>query len=320
MCPSAWTRPLVALLTTTTVVLTTAAAQSSGPSASPDAMRPAAAHPDPPTNVRMVTYNIRSKLHDRPVVADLRRLARSGADVLALQEMGSAKRRQAVREALVDCGSCGWGAFMPQEAPRGATPILYRTDVLRLVDAHSRLATEAAMVGAAGAGPRRMTAKYVNWVHLRVKGTGRDVYVVNNHTVPTVQARDGKPNKKFPRRVALYREHMQVLGKVVERLSRDGAVFVTGDFNVNYRRDRVVHARIFPYHVLGSRGLRASYASLGMPRRGTHSRANGGDTRLIDYVYFTPRGWLTPQRQAVLRGFSSDHRPLSVTFQVRPTR
>jgi endonuclease/exonuclease/phosphatase (EEP) superfamily protein YafD len=319
MCPPAWTRPLVALITTA-IALTATAAQSGGPHASPDSMRAAAAHPAPTVNVRMVTYNIRSKLHDRPVVADLRRLARGGADVLALQEMGSAKRRQAVREALVECRRCGWGAFMPQEAPRGATPILFRTDVLHLVEARSRLATEPAMVGAGGAGPRRMTAKYVNWVHLRVRGTDRDVYVVNNHTVPSVQARNGKPNQKYPRRVSLYREHMHVLGKVVQRLSRDGAVFVTGDFNVNYRRDRVVRARIFPYHVLGSRGLRASYAPLGMPRRGTHARANGGDTRLIDYVYFSPRGWLTPRRQAVLKGFSSDHRPLSVTFQVKPAR
>lgn len=317
MCPPAWTRPLVALLTTT-VVLTAAASETTGPT--PDTLRTVAVHQAPPVNVRMVTYNIRSKLHDRPVVADLRRLARGGADVLALQEMGSAKRRQAVREALVDCARCSWAAFMPQEAPRGATPILYRTDVLKLVAAHSKLATEAAMVGQAGAGPRRMTAKYVNWVHLRVRGTDRDVFVVNNHTVPSVQDRHGEPNRKYPKRVKLYRKHMQVLGKVVERLSQDGAVFVTGDFNVNYRRDRVVQARIFPYHVLGSRGLRASYAPLGMPRRGTHARPHAGDTRLIDYVYFSPRGWLAPRRQAVLRGFSSDHRPLSVTFQVRPAR
>ena len=317
MCPSAWIRSSVALLATVTLV-TAGTSQLSSQLPGRDALRPAAAHRHPPVNVRMVTYNIRSKLHHRPVLADLRRLARSGTDVVALQEMGSATRRAAVRRALVDCNRCAWDAFMPQEAPRGATPILYRTDVLRFVDAHSRLATEAADVGRSGAGPRRMSAKYVNWVHLRVRATGRDLYVVNNHTVPTVQGRDGKPNERYPRRVALYRAHMKVLAKVVDRLTGDGAVFVTGDLNVNYRRDRVVQAAAFPYHVLGRLGLRASYAPLGMPPIGTHVRPNGGDTRLIDYVYFTPHRWLVPRRQAVLREFSSDHRPLSVTFQVRP--
>jgi endonuclease/exonuclease/phosphatase (EEP) superfamily protein YafD len=209
---------------------------------------------------------------------------------------------------------------MLDKAARGATPILYRSAVFRLLDAHSKLATEATDVGPSGAGPRRMGAKYVNWVHLRVRTTGRDVYVVNNHTVPTVQAKDGGPNKRYPKRVALYREHMKVLSRVVGRLSHRGAVLVTGDFNVNYRRDHVVQSRTFPYHVLGSLGLRASYAALGMPKHGTHVRSNGGDTRLIDYVYFTPHRWLRAHRQAVLHGFHSDHRPLSVTFQVRPKR
>ena len=99
---------------------------------------------------------------------------------------------------------------------------------------------------------------------------------------------------------------------------RQTGIFVLGDLNVNYRRDRVVRDRLFPFVNMGAVDVEASYEHLGMPRTGTHERRDGGtDTRLIDYVYFMPRLPLTPRSQTVLSGYNTDHRPLSVGFTLR---
>jgi endonuclease/exonuclease/phosphatase (EEP) superfamily protein YafD len=105
---------------------------------------------------------------------------------------------------------------------------------------------------------------------------------------------------------------MEGLTDLIGPMKATGAeVFVTGDFNVNFRRDRVLKTKIFPYATMAALGLRASYESLWEPRIGTH----GGGTRLIDYVFSLPQNTVTPASQTVLRGYGSDHRPVKVDFE-----
>jgi endonuclease/exonuclease/phosphatase (EEP) superfamily protein YafD len=146
------------------------------------------------------------------------------------------------------------------------------------------------------------------------------IHVLNNHTVPSVQGKGGGPNYELPKRLKLYRKHMAGVQRLVRHITKRypwGLVFVVGDLNVNYRRDRVVAPSIFPYRRLGNVGLCASYRVLGEPRRGTHVLASGNDTRLIDHIYFKPRRSLVPSRQRIMTGLASDHRPLLVTFKLR---
>jgi endonuclease/exonuclease/phosphatase (EEP) superfamily protein YafD len=142
--------------------------------------------------------------------------------------------------------------------------------------------------------------------------------VLNNHTVPSVQGRDGGPNRRSPERLDIYRTHMEGLQNLVRPIEEQGLglVFVTGDLNVNYRRDSVLAPEMFPYHRMGEVGLEASYQALGQPAIGTHVLRSGNDSRLIDYVYFQPGSRLQAYDQRVLTGFASDHRPLLVEFQV----
>ena len=265
----------------------------------------------------IATYNVQAKLSPRRVVRDLRRLAETGVDVIALQEMGSRERRDAVRRRLLDCRTCHFNAYLPDRSARGATPVLYRSWKFDIRRAGSTQVSEPTFVGRRGAGPATITAKYVTRVTLRERRTGRLLHVLNNHAVPSVQDRDGRPNWDHRRRIALYRKHMLALKALVSRLRAPGeGVFVTGDLNVNFRRDRVEQARLFPYRKMGEVDVRASYQALGLPGRGTHVRAPGKDKRLIDYVYFQPRRMLTPVSQQVLRGYSSDHRPVLVEFEL----
>ena len=61
----------------------------------------------------------------------------------------------------------------------------------------------------------------------------------------------------------------------------------------------------------------ASYAFLGMPEDGTHTNAAGtNDTRLIDYVSSLTHAAVVPEDQTVLKGYSSDHRPVRVRYAI----
>jgi endonuclease/exonuclease/phosphatase (EEP) superfamily protein YafD len=210
---------------------------------------------------------------------------------------------------------------MPQSAVPGGTPILFRKRQYRLEHAGTRQVSEATAVGGSGAGPSRIRAKYINYVRLTERRTGRTVWVLNNHTVPSVQGDGGRPNRKHSKRLRLYRQHMAGLSALVQRFERRGGlVFATGDFNVNHRTDRRAQARMFPYATMRAVGMRASYVPLGQPSRGTHVLTNGRGTRLIDYVHHLPRPKLWPRTQRILRGYASDHRPLLVHYEIAGRR
>ena len=272
-------------------------------------------------HIQVASYNTASTLRTRRAVGDVVRLAETGADVLGLQEMASPDRRSRVARRLVTCGDCRFHAFVPRGAVPGSMPIYYRAHRFHLLGSGSRQVTEAARVGSRGAGPDVLRARYVNWVHLRERRTGRSLFVLNTHAVPTVQVGSGGPNTRLPQRLALYRKHMRGLQDMVARFEKKGGkVFLTGDLNVNYRTDCRVAARLFPYHRLGEVGMHASYRALGMPERGTHVLPSGSDKRLIDYVYYLPRRSVRPEEQHVLHGYSSDHRPLLVGFALTARR
>ncbi len=270
------------------------------------------------TRIDLVTYNIRHALSNSAASNDVVGLAAGGADVIGLQEMASRKRRDAVMAAVQDCDTCVMrGAFFDAPANIGAVPILYNANRFDLFDSGSVMLSDRTYIGPRGAGPSTLPPKYANWVKLQEKRTGRFLYVINSHTVASVQASDGGANNNR-RRLALYRKHMDGLKSLVSQFKRrQVGIFVLGDLNVNYRRDRTVRDPLFPYATLKDVSVSANYEHLGVPRTGTHVRRDGGSsTRLIDYVYFMPRLVFIPRTQSILRGYSSDHRPLSVRFEV----
>lgn len=268
--------------------------------------------------LNIATYNVSFQAKVSKTAADVRGIADEGADIIALQEMSSAKRRKAVRKALISCGDCTFDGYIPGSAVPGGTPILYRKDRFELLNSGTVKLTEDTYVGPKGSGPSTIRAKYANWVQLRETTTRRKVTLINNHFVPTVQTGDGGPNDN-KKRVELYRKHMNGLTALSEdlRKANGGLVFMTGDFNVNYRGDKVVKAPMFPYHALGQIGLQSSFQRISEPKEGTHVLANGFSKRLIDYVFSMERRSLRPDSHTILRGYSSDHRPVVVKFTLK---
>lgn len=266
----------------------------------------------------VATYNIRHALSDEVATRDTAQLADAGVDVIALQEMSSRMRRNAIAARLVSCSACPMDAFMPTGSGQAALPILFRTSVFELLDTGTRMVSERTYVGPQGAGPSTMPPKYLTYVHLRHRVSGQDIYVINNHAVPSVQASDGGPNYGNPERLRLFRQHMEGLANLITQFkATGGAVIATGDFNVNYRRDVVVRDRMFPYFNMDLLGMHASYKFLGTPAQGTHRLSgSSNDTRIIDYVASVDNANLVPQSQEILMGYTSDHRPVVVRYGV----
>jgi len=265
----------------------------------------------------IATYNIRHALSDAVVVSDIKTLADAGVGVIGLQEMGSRSRRDAVRKRLVDCSECEFDAFMPDGTGPSEVPILYRSANFRLLSTGSRKVSDATYVGRRGAGPSRIAAKYLNYVQLRHRITGQEMYVINSHTVASVQASDGGPDHRYPKRLQLYRQHMDGLKAMITNFKLTGAaVFTTGDFNVNFRRDSVLRPKLFPYSNWRQVGVFASYKFLGMPEDGTHRRSSTNDTRLIDYVSSLRHAAVVPKAQTILKEYRSDHRPVRVRYAI----
>ena len=272
--------------------------------------------------VRIVTYNAEYGRSADTVAADMKKLADAGADVIGLQEMGSPNRRVAVRERFTDCARCEFDAFMPNTREQNAVPILYDSSKLRLIETGTSKVSSATFVGKSGAGPSTLKSKYVNWVLLRQRISGQKMYVLNSHAVPSVQGAGGARNRNHPARLKLYRQHMKGLQAMITEFEATGAaVFSTGDFNVNYRRDSVVRDKMFPYHKMAQVGVYASYKFLGMPTTGTHnSSKRGGGNRLIDYVFSLAHAAVSARGQKILTGFTSDHRPVMVRYRLTYTR
>jgi endonuclease/exonuclease/phosphatase family metal-dependent hydrolase len=269
--------------------------------------------------VRIATYNTEAGVTTANSLADISKLAAQGADIITLQEMGSGARRAAVTAALVDCSMCAYEAYMPADAPMNSTPILFKWSKFRLEGTGTKQVSEATYVGKNGAGPSTLRAKYINYVQLRERATGQEVYILNNHAIPSVQGKSGGPDQTYPARLALYKQHMDGLKALITELKATGAaVFATGDLNVNYRRDRIVKDPLFPYTNMAKVDVHASYELLGEPTRGTHVLPNGNDSRLIDYVYVLRHPGVTAVAQNVLLGYHSDHRPLLVDFTLSP--
>lgn len=267
----------------------------------------------PPEPVQVATFNTASFQSVRGAVHDIGQIVAQGADIIALQEMSSGTRRAAVSAAFVSCETCVYDMYVaPGGAVPAGTPILYRKDRFTLQASGSVQVTEATYVGPRGAGPSTIRPKYVNWVRLRDQLTTRQVYVLNNHTVPSVQAPSGGPNDNTAR-LRIYRKHMNGLKALVTELlaAKRAPMFVVGDFNVNFRTDRVVASPIFPYVNMGQVSGHASYELLGEPEEGTHVLPSGFDKRLIDQVYLISRG-VQPDAQQILEDVSSDHRPVIV--------
>jgi cell wall-associated NlpC family hydrolase/exonuclease III len=239
--------------------------------------------------VSIATWNVLKSNAKGRISDGVASLAES-ADVFGLQEMGSSSDRATANRAAAKAG-------FTMTTDHTAVPLFYRTDKYTLVEQGKVRAFPGGekVETRGGKGTERVTGKSIVWVHLRDNTTQETFYVVNTHLLVGAYNRGAKHNAK---RIALYKQQLNALTNLVDSFQDEGsAVYVTGDFNVNYDTDAtpIVH--------MADHGLTPNWQYL-------EGRATIGKKTRIDYVWSNR----APSTQTVGDKFGSDHSSVLVTF------
>lgn len=91
-------------------------------------------------------------------------------------------------------------------------------------------------------------------------------------------------------------------------------IIITGDFNVDYRTDKVVKYKYFPYATMANLGFTSNWA-YAEEDGGLPSGGSGSSNRLIDYVFIKRGVGLGFSETSINTDmFGSDHHPVSATI------
>ena len=206
------------------------------------------------------------------------------SDIIAIQEAHKYSQRNNIKSSLL-CSKCTYAGYMPEskyfKSHNGSTaaslPILWNKSKFRLIE-KGNIKTSSAKKGFKDSTGKnvKVSAKYLTWVRLRDNATGRSFYVINIHTVASVEA-GGNPNSNSTR-LAIYDKNMNALVKKINafKSAADRPVIVLGDFNVNYRYDVIKQNSRFPYKKLSDIGVHSTYERLNLLAVGGDVRTQGG--------------------------------------------
>jgi endonuclease/exonuclease/phosphatase family metal-dependent hydrolase len=267
-----------------------------------------------PGTVRIVSWNVGLN-NPRHVGNEVLDFMRSG-DIMGMQELNNGSELDAVKQT-VTCSSCAYGSTLSSHSYAGSSPNKH------LIVWKKAMFTHVA-TGFVDVSPNQtvndrigdvIPVKFIVWTKLQDKTTGRQFYVLNTHLVNGVE-KDGKPRTDVSSlRLANYRNHMDKLVSQINTFKAENIpIFITGDFNVNYRYDRTVRNTMFPYYRMNAVGVKSSYQALNLA--GISSTT---PSRLIDYVFHQSRSDVTQVSEKLsLSTHGSDHFAVYNTVVVKP--
>jgi endonuclease/exonuclease/phosphatase family metal-dependent hydrolase len=270
--------------------------------------------PDEPTEpdptYRAITVASWNANYNNTVAAVVAQIKNIDADVIGLQEMGSKAHAKAIVDGVTDCKTCEYATYFPQADNAHACPILWKKDKFERLDAGSFKVNDAQVIKDGGS-RTNLLVKSTVWVKLEDKKTHARFFLSNNHLVPSVEL-DGKPFPHREARLAMFTEHMDGIVKTIDKANAAGLpIFVTGDFNVNFRKDQEQKSPLFPYVRFKAKNVFANWYFLGAkPGEGTHG------SRLIDYVHVTKSKLAEPLAHAILGKGGSDHNAVRMKVRV----
>lgn len=119
-------------------------------------------------------------------------------------------------------------------------------------------------------------------------------------------------------RKATYKEYMDTLiSKLNELKGANIPIFVTGDFNIDFRKDRVVKDSMFPYRRLGAIGFRSNWDVLNLSGVGSTQGTTSYGSIIFDYIYFWQRSDTKANVEWISSYFyGSDHHLITTNFTV----
>lgn len=236
--------------------------------------------------MRAVTLNVQKDMglsrlrkaeRRRRVFADVHHAATLGG-LIGWQEMETPDHHEALRSLK------GFAHYIPTGSA-GAVPISWRTSVFELLDSGTILTTH----GRARVSPSR----FLNFVILRHKASGKTIARVNTHVVSGGWSKGIRPTTTWRR--TEWAKHMKAMEALVLRLDAAGH-FVIGGGDMNRSRVTLMPSPRIVQDVL--------------PSFRTHGRA------LYDYLFHVRRHGLVFHKSLVVGGFYSDHDAVVATYTI----
>lgn len=240
------------------------------------------------------------------------------AEILGVQEFNNRDGRYTEANKKLLCSKCAYDGYMPKwkTLNKGATPasqsVFWNRSKFEEVkkgyeQAYGDSDTKTYEVSKGGGGKEVVGSRFIVWVLLRNKATGQQFYYINTHTISTVDS-SGKPSK-YKDRVAMYKKHMDNLTTIVKDFQKTGyPIFITGDFNVDYRTDVKVKYKNFPFTKLGAVNVHSNWERLGIANLTDEEGTQNHGNRIIDYVWASDNNkvqLLSTERSLYTHG--SDH-------------
>lgn len=257
------------------------------------------------------------------------RTLETSADIISLQESHKADFRTMLRDQYL-CDICASGGasvmqglqfegipvgsdiYSSNSTPPASVPILWKRDRFTLEGYGAYTILAKVYNDESG---NKVTRKWITWVRLHDKVSGKSFYTLNLHTPAGVE-NNGSPVSKMKKRNSTYQYAMQLIQTIVKNNSsgENLPIIITGDFNVDYRTDKVVKYKYFPYATMANLGFTSNWAyaeeSGGLPSGGS-----GSSNRLIDYVFIKRGVGLGFSETSINTDmFGSDHHPVSATI------
>lgn len=261
---------------------------------------------DTGTTITVATWNV--KYDNKNNIANETKTILRTANVVGLQEVHTAAQRNNIRK-LIESGSYAVSpkAHTNNDSKTGAesNAIVWREKEF--------FRTDEGVIGPLASDVDGLRARYITWVKLKQRATGKQFYVVDTHMIRDVETNGALSDKKA--NVAAYKTYMQKLVALVKKQQKDNVpIFVVGDFAMNYRKD-TGEVATFPKAALGSIGVKSNWELTNLA--GISSKANtyGSSNRLIDYV----SAWhVTPKSTAIGKSrLGSDHNPVYFTADLQ---
>jgi endonuclease/exonuclease/phosphatase family metal-dependent hydrolase len=272
--------------------------------------------PGPVATISMVSWNVGV---DNPrnvgdEVIDFMRFA----DIMGIQELTNGTSEMDAVKSKVICSSCAYDSTNTTHTYDASSPnkemIMWKKAVFTklatgVVDVSPRTSVEGGEV---------VAPRFINWAKLQHKASGKQFYVMNQHVVSGVES-GGRPDTSVPKRLALYRTHMDKLSSLITSKKADNVpIFSLGDFNVDYRDDHVIKDPMFPYARMATVGVKSSYEALNLAGIASGQGTRPVSDRLIDYVWH----WVRSNVVAISESISasthgSDHYGYYSTLEIR---
>ncbi len=238
----------------------------------------------------------------------------TSAQIVGLQEFHSDVKRRYVKDNLL-CSSCAYTGYVQNYDYDGSSAasvgIIWNKSSFSLLDkGYKQVSDKVTGINDSTGTNMSISSKWIAWVKLKENVTGKQFYLLNTHTVASIES-GGLPNTNTER-LSNYVNHMNVLSTLVKKFQAENIpVFVTGDFNVNYRYDVEKKHTDFPYTRMGGLGIRSGWDYLNLAGIDSTQATQGSSSRIIDNVFSWTRPDVTYDTIAIgSNRYGSDHNPV----------